>query len=483
MNFPEIYATVEITKTEIRFLVGKFRTGTLGLRVIFKDRKKGHWLTDNDEVLDTSAVARHLKKMITAFETSFDEKIVRVSVVFPTNTLTIKRVYSTVFTDRNNYIVTNDDRNALYRDAKEKCKNIKQEVVVLRPSCFKLDGVQEKSNLLIGIKARFIEMESYVYLIDKKVFSSHKEVVKKAEKELHLYNIQNYSLARQCLTEKEFKRIFALTNWDNEKIDIGFFSRETLMKKITLPYGVKDLVNSLAVRLDAKYDTAEKYLLKLINFSTDAIDQVPIYRKYIARERKTFELNFLQIKKMIEEEIVKLIAKVDNEIGKELQNNIALCNIYHSGKITEIAGFKELIKKSRYSRQSLIYYSMVKGANEIWTTAICGSMVTAHQQNKASSVLKTSTITIQKDEKQKNNVVNGRPINYNKTNNVQNRGMVPNNLPPQQMGQRQFVPNHIPNNVQMVPVNMNMPQGNVQKFQNDNQMLNQNGIIRTQRNR
>ncbi|ALD66684.1 hypothetical protein [Spiroplasma cantharicola] len=389
----ETYAVIEITKKYIKFAVGKYKQN-IGLKVVFKEREKSksNWLTEKNDIIDTNIVAHRLVKMINRYESIFKEKIRRASIVYPTGTLQIKDANPSIFIDGVDKIVREEHIKSLYKDAKRVVYEDNLVVTNIKPYEFKLNGIQSFAKPPINSKANMVSMNAKVYTAEKHVVQSFEEVLKVLRIERLSATSQLFSLAKQCSDGLNFRETFALINWDWDSIDIGYFSRETLVKKDSIKFGLKDIIENLAKKMSSKFDIANKYIFKLLDFSSNTLDNTVMYRKYISAEKRSYELKAIDIKYMLLEEINGVIDKTDLLISREL-GSIKNFKIYHTGKSTEIAGFEKLLLRSNYKNISEIYYSLITGASEIWTSSLCGMMRHSHLTNKNLREVKTSTET------------------------------------------------------------------------------------------
>lgn len=477
----EVYAALEITKKEIRFIVGKYRDSR-ELKVIFKDKVKGNWLNDRDEVVDINAVYHRVNRAINRYEITFKEKLESIAVVYPTKTLNIKQASPVVFLEKHPKIFGEKEIEELHSLAKKVNFDEKNIVFNIRPYSFTINNTISKSEPPIGVMANSVTMKAKVYTIAKEVYESHNKIIEKCNKTILNKNNRLYALALQCAQNENFRENFVLVNWDINQIDLGFFGKETLVKVITINSGVNSIVESLANKMYSKYDVAEKYLFKLTDFATQNQKSVPIYRKYLNDKKITHELTSSEIKDMLMYDFKGIIKIIDKQIEKEFENIPPNFKIYHTGKITEVSGFEKILLESKYKTKSLIYFSVVTGASEIWATALCGAILYNHIKNKHKTVFKTSTNTI---ERPINYPMGQPPFGFNQhiigpqVNIPPNEGFEYQQFPHgiNNWNSQIYYPNQIPNQV------YNNQNNNPQSLRNDSNIGPQNGIINTQRDR
>ncbi|AUB31878.1 hypothetical protein [Spiroplasma floricola] len=389
--YNETYAAIEISKKYIKFVVGKYKQH-IGLKIVFKEREKskGNWLTENNDIVDTNLVAHRLIKMINKYESMYKEKIRRVSVIYPTGTLQIKEASPSIFIETPDKVIRSEHIRTLYKNAKKVIFNDNQIVTNIKPYEFRINNSHSVAKPPVNIKANLLSMNAKVYTAEKHVVDSFDRVLKTLNIEKLTVASQLYSLAKQCNDGLNFRHTFALINWDWDCVDIGYFSRETLVKKETLSFGIKHIIENLANKMAAKFDISNKYIFKLLNFSSTTLDNIVIYRKYIASEKRTYELKTIDIKKLLLEELNSVIDKVDVLIEREM-SAVKNFKVYHTGKITEIAGFEKILLRSKHKNISEAYYSLITGASEIWTTALCGIIKHSRAINKNQKEIRTST--------------------------------------------------------------------------------------------
>ncbi|AGR41473.1 cell division protein FtsA [Spiroplasma taiwanense] len=436
----EIYAVLQVTKKDIRFVVGKYKINT-GLKVIFKEKISGNWLTNEDEIIDPNQISHRLSKIIHKFNTTFQQKIERISIVYPTLTMQIKDAIATEFINSADFVIKEENIKTLYSTARKIIYDDKHVVINIKPYLFTLDNVTQMGTVPLNHRAKNIVMKAKVYTISKKVKESFNQILKSLKLEELISTNELYALARQSNSDQTFRQNFAIINWDWEKTDIGYFSKETLAKKDTINFGIKNIIQNVAERMQAKFDIAEKYLFKILDFSSNTLDDTVVYRKYISSKGFNYELRSKDLKNIILEEINSIIDKSDILIKREFER-IKNFQIHHTGKVTTIAGFEKILFRSQFKDVCQIYFSLVTGASEIWTTAICGMIKCAHIANKNNKEIKTSTFSISKSEL----------IRDIENNQLRNK---------------------IVNNNQRI----------VSNFQNNRNIPQQNGIINTQRNR
>ncbi|QGS52159.1 hypothetical protein [Spiroplasma tabanidicola] len=479
----EIYAVVEITKKDIRFIVGKYRNN-LGLKVIFKERVKGNWLNENDEVLDINSAKQHLSKLIRKYENTYNEKIINVGIVYPIKTLKIAQTNLHIIIDNDKKIITHEHIKKLYKDAVVINENENTVVINVRPYEYVLNNKDRRNSINVGMIANSVAMYAKAYTLDKKVVDSHMEVVQKCEKNILAKYIQTYALAKQCIEEKNFKEPSALVDWNIKTLEIGFFAKETLVKKISKPIGIDKIFSNIAKKIYAKNKVVETYIFKMLNFKSTKNDDLIIYRKYISSEKRTLEISIKQLKDLFLEEMNYIIDLIDLEIQNEFITKVRDFKVFFNGKVTEISGFDKMISRSNFKNKVFIYYSLVTGANEIWTSSLCGAIKSCHDVNKNAQIFKTSTIEYSKVEKHQQLMQNNQqglmqnPMSnlYTGINNVPN--IVQNQMSQPQMMHRQNFTNLQNQSIYDIN-NIN----NQQNYQNVNNFANQNGIIKKQTNR
>ncbi|WP_338984633.1 hypothetical protein [Spiroplasma endosymbiont of Diplazon laetatorius] len=471
----ETYAVIEISKKYIKFAVGKYKKN-IGLKVVFKDREKNKvsWLTENNDIVDTNIVSHRLARMINKYESIYKEKIERVSIVYPTGSLQIKDASPSVFVENPDKVIRPEHIKTLYKHSRKVVYDENLVVTNIKPYEFKLNNFHSVAKPPIGIKANIVSMNAKVYTTERHIVESFDKVIKNLGIEKLVVASHLYTLAKQCSDGLNFRDTFALINWNWDCIDIGFFSRETLVKKQTINFGIKNIIENVATQMAAKFDIADKYIFKLLNFSSSTLDNTVIYRKYLANEKRTYELRAIDLKNILLEEMNAVIDKADVLISREMQN-VKNFKVYHTGKITEIAGFEKILLRSNYKNISEIYYSLVTGASEIWTTSLCGMIKHSRAVNKTQKEIKTSTAIypnpkmVVAPQVQQQPIMQGRPA-------VQNVPMAQQN---RLMAQQGFAQQNQRANYQQMNHQQMMFQ---QNYQNNENYL-KNGIINTQRNK
>ncbi|QBQ07957.1 cell division protein FtsA [Spiroplasma gladiatoris] len=473
----EVYAFLEITKKDIRFVVGKYREH-LGLKIIFKERFKGNWLDDNDVVLDISSAKLKLVKAIKNYENTFNQKIINVGIIYPVKTLKIANASPYKFIKNERSIVTSEDIKSLYIDAKSINENEFTKVINVRPYEFLINNKERRANIKPGFVASSISMMAKVYTITKEVYDSHEQVVRFAGKNILTRYFQTYVLAKQCIDEIHFKEPAVVVDWNTNSLDISFFTRETLIKRVSRQVGINQIISNIAQKINAKNKVVEMYLFKMLNFGSNKSDGEIIYRKYVNTEKKTIEINAKLLKQLILEEIFYIIDLVDLDINKEFSKVEKDFKIYFNGKITELSGIEKIITRSKFKNKVFIYYSLVTGANQIWSTSLCGAIKTCHYANKVSKIFKTSLVEIDKNQynlnrqdlNNKNSLNNQVPTNQSLLNPILNQRF---NQPI--INNQRYVANPIYQNQNGL--------NNQQNHQNINNLTNQNGIIKKQTSR
>ncbi|ASP28010.1 cell division protein FtsA [Spiroplasma corruscae] len=416
--FKEVYAVLEVQRDEIKFAVGIFRDNR-GLKVVYKERVKGTWLTDEDEIIDINRVSQKLRKAINSYNANFKDKLVRISVVLPSKTLQIKDVSSHIIVNFPN-IVTHEHIRLLHSEANKINFDKRNVMINIKPYNFIIDNQFEFGITPINApNVHSITMLAKIYTVNQKVYKSFKEVIKQSDIDSLLITSDMFSIARQINSEASFKENFITINWGKNQTDIGYFCKETLVKKETVSFGIKDIISNIATKLNCKNDVAEKYIFKLLDFSSNDQNESIIYRKYISKDKLLSELTASQIKNLVIEELNWIVDKTDACIENELKESIHGFKILHVGKMTEIAGFEKILQRSKFKNNASVYYSLVTGASEIWLTSICGMIKMVRIYNKNSDKLITSNLEI--DKSQIMQPLNNQNLNIN---NQFNRGIV-----------------------------------------------------------
>ncbi|AXK51295.1 hypothetical protein [Spiroplasma alleghenense] len=411
----EIYAALEITKNELRFAVGKYQSNKT-LKVLYKFQENGNWLNQENEVIDSKMVSNLLAKAVKEYERNFNKKILKIAVVVPEKDTEIKEAISTLNISNGGpaRIVTQQDIIHLNNEAKDVNYSDSRKVVSIKPTRYVIDDTYKKGVAPLGAVAHKIAMYSNVYTIPTKVYNSHLQVVKMAGYDVLNCLIKPYALARQIVNIADLRnKISLVVNWDSEYISLNIFAQETLVRITPINVGLDKMAIEIGNKIFTKPDVVKKYLFKILDFKSNNLSESIIYRKHLTNENKNFELTIGEFKNIFSELISNIMRKLNNIIKHEIiQNTNNDYQIYHTGKITEISGFEELLVSKELIDHQMIYYSDVIGGNDIWTTALCGIMIQEHITNKNSKVITTSTGIEMVEE------INPTPSVYNQNPNL-----------------------------------------------------------------
>lgn len=387
----EVYASLAITENYIKFIVGKYRNGSV-LTILHKAKEKGHWLDKNDVILNDKKIVFKVKKMINDFTKIFNYELNSIVVVFPTKTIASKEATPllSMHTGDGPRRIIQEDINQIYEQSKNVNFESDREILNLKLIEWKIDGRKVLGDLtIIGNLAKRIEAMVKVYTISKKVYDSHRNIILKCEKQILLSVFSTHSTARQVIETKKFNNNNAIINWGYENIEISFFARQALIKIETLQVGMADLKKYLSEVIHCKPEIANKYIYKFIDFNSNSSDNALYYRKYHSNNKGKVECKQSDIKKIVFGYMSSLIKKIDNVIQGEFEK-ITDFNVYHTGVGTKISGFDKIVHTSYFANKSNIYYSTVIGANEIWCTTLCGSIALVNDLNKKNQIMKTS---------------------------------------------------------------------------------------------
>ncbi|AHI54007.1 cell division protein FtsA [Spiroplasma sabaudiense Ar-1343] len=389
----EIYAALEITRNEFRFAIGKYQINKV-LKIIYKHQEFGNWLNANNEVIDIKAAANLLNRLVQEYERTFEKKILKITVVIPEKNTEIKEAISTLNLANGGpaRIVTSKDISQLNSDAKDVNYSNNRKVVSIKPTRYLVDDTFKKGVAPIGAVAHKLTMYANVYTVPSEVYNSHLKVVSTAGFGVLNCLIKTYALARQIVNVASLRsKISLLVDWDLNAISLNIFAQETLLRIAPINVGLEKIAEEIGAKIYAKPEIVKKYLFKIVDFKSDNLSDTIIYRKYLTKENKNFELTMSEFKRIFVEVIDDVIRKLNLIIKHEVvQNTDNQYNIYHTGKITEISGFENLLSQKKLGENQMIYYSDVIGGNEIWITALCGIMIQEHLINKNNSRVVTS---------------------------------------------------------------------------------------------
>ncbi|WP_338969392.1 hypothetical protein [Spiroplasma endosymbiont of Labia minor] len=435
----EKYASLEITKTEIRFEVVKYRYLNIvngqskkTIKVIYKYREKGLFLTDDGVVADPKLIGRHLRNAIDKYEREHSTKIENVALVLPTNKIKIlESSLSRILTlpgSNSPVKITQNLINEINNDFSKSNFNKNESVVLIRPTRFVIDD-----NIIKGVKplnkfAHKLTINANVYFLPTELVNSHYSVLKLAKVNLLNMIISPFALANVAIQHSDFKNsVNVLVNWDYDCVSLSFFARETLTYYRQLKIGLNKMITNIAKKMNAKPQVIEGYLFNLTDFKYDDMDNSLIYRKYDKISKQTKEYSVEQIKAIILEEINEIIDKMDFYIENDLKTKTnSEITIYHVGKITNISGFTSLLRRSNISKQK-VYFSQIIGANEIWTIALTGAAIINHKINKGLANPKYSEWD--------SNILESNVNQQNAMNN--NNGMQQQRMPEHKINQMQ----------------------------------------------
>ncbi|WP_338971355.1 hypothetical protein [Spiroplasma endosymbiont of Panorpa germanica] len=390
----EIYAALEITKNEFRFAAGKYQANKT-LKILHKFKEIGNWLNEENEVIDLKSTANLLARVVKEYERNFNKKILNIAVVVPEKDTEIKEAISTLNISNGGAarIVNYQDINHLNNEAKDVNYSDSRKVVSIKPTRYVIDDTYKKGVAPIGAVAHKIAMYSNVYTVPSKVYNSHLQVVKMGGYEVLNCLIKPYALARQIVNIADLRnKISLVVNWDSEYISLNIFAQETLVRITPINVGLDKMAEEIGAKIYTKPDVVKKYLFKILDFKSNNLSESIIYRKHLTSENKNFELTIGEFKSIFQEAISGVMRKLNNIIKREIiENTNNDYQIYHTGKITEISGFEDLLISKDLINHQMIYYSDVIGGNDIWATALCGIMIQEHITNKNSKLIKTST--------------------------------------------------------------------------------------------
>lgn len=393
----EIYAGLEITENEIRFIVGRYRPNGI-MTVIYKEREKGRWLDQDDTILNDKQVTQIVNRWINGFQSKFKQKLNAISLVCPSKTIISKSAIPniTLTPDSSAKKVSPDDIKLLQSKAKEVCFEGDRIVLNVKPIYYVVDNQIVGNQPPLGRTCKFLSMKARVYTIDKKVYNSHRAIITQCDKEILNSTFSAYTLAKQVVPSKDFANNSVVINWAKEGVEISFFAKETLMKSLVLKHGVNYIIDNVANRMGSKKEVANKYLFKLLDFNKGMEDENTVYRKFDQQNRMPLEFKGKDLTKHFVNEIYGIIDKIDILISREFSElrNVHF-KIFHTGNIVEVAGFDSLLRRSQFNDVNSIYFSRITGASEIWSTSLCGAIKWISQLNKMKETINTSVGQLQ----------------------------------------------------------------------------------------
>lgn len=375
----EIYATLEIRKKEMRFVVIRYRQKST--TVIFKEKIAGEWLTEGDLVCDTKFAAQKLKRKIEEFERNFSMTIKNIILILPSRTLQILDREEKLALN-NSVPISDPTITEILTNLSRNNQLINQENVIFRPYNYIIQNGVEGSQPPIGLRSDNLTVKAKIYSIDKNVNDSHAEVVTLAKKEVLGKTVDMFALGKAIVSAEEFRNTFALVNWGYENTKIGYYAKEALNRVAKIDVGLSTLIKNVATKVALKPRDVEKYFFKLIDCSNDALSHDDlVLRKYSPSKQKTIVLNATQLRQMIVQELTTYINELDREIAREIPPTINY-KVYYTGRATDIPGFIDILGSSFLKERTGIYYSTVMGASENWVTTSIGAFQQKRLENK-----------------------------------------------------------------------------------------------------
>ncbi|WP_338982987.1 hypothetical protein [Spiroplasma endosymbiont of Othius punctulatus] len=400
----EIYASLQVTKKEIRFVVLKYRSG-LGAKLFFKEIIKGEWLGENDEVLNFKEVGKIVKKSIHTFENQFKGiKLEKVNLILPTKTLKIEAINSDLFLNQFEIrLITENEVNALFAKVKQdaSAKMLKREIVNIKPISFVVNGNKQVSKPPINVKVQGFGIKAQVFSVAKEVIDSHKKVIFEAGKDLLKIEFENISIAKK-IVKMGTPNPTAIVNWSESKREISYAFNDTVINFGRSSFGIDTIIDKFSNETGIKTQKATEYIYSILNLSNDNNANEMLYRKYISATKTTIEYTRGELKNILISLFKIELEKIELEIKNEFKDKVKVFDVIFIGDILNVPGVSTILSNSKFDKIS-IFNTRSVGQIEYWTSAHVGIATILHNKNKNSSFKRTSTQTLSTQSTNKSN--------------------------------------------------------------------------------
>lgn len=313
----ELYAIVEISTKEIKFMVFNFFKSSMN--VLFSSTQSGKFC-DQGIVIEPKMVGKIINSMIKKANQMLVIQIKRVAINLPSNHLRIRQAQAVIELHKLNHQINHDDINELITNSKNLALNDDEVICLTRPYKYVINNTRKTPYPPIGQIARKVSVNSLIYTINSAIYDSHLQAIQSGRIESFSILLLPFAQGWGCASQKELDTGVIVIDWNYDHVEISIFVKETLYDFHYIEYGYKHLVDDLQYFLQCSYILADDYLKKIINIDNDFLENTTIYSKYDHHSRKYVEYNHHTLKTIVIKRIDEVIAKIKEHFNDILKS-------------------------------------------------------------------------------------------------------------------------------------------------------------------
>ncbi|ATZ17155.1 cell division protein FtsA [Williamsoniiplasma luminosum] len=365
LNNQRVYATLEIRQNQMLFTVLK-KTHNRTMVVFKKEDNKTTFLNDELIVIDVHQTANKLKTFINEYEQTHDGyKIIKVALILPSEKIQLKETYEKI------NIETNGKPTKITKELIAKLKkvafgkpSIEQNVVLeSRSISWSIDHFQIPLNRIFQHEGKELSAWFKNYEMNNQIVKSHKAVLQKNDLEVLYTTTSINELYRLAANETSKENSTLIIDWGEDKIEAAMYNQGIMEQNIVIPWGINEVVKTIAQQLKIKIKNVEEYLFNLLNFSSDILNESLVMQVFtkVDSYKKKQQYSGLKLKEIFIKELnnsYEMIKKLC--IG---YNDSIEIVTYNFGCVQKIMGAEQLFKKGNAIANDYVFNQFNMGVN------------------------------------------------------------------------------------------------------------------------
>ncbi|PPE05450.1 hypothetical protein [Williamsoniiplasma lucivorax] len=397
-----IYATLEIRPHKLLFTVLKV-VGHKTMVVFQKTENKKDFLNHNFVVNNVQQTANKVKEFVDQYERTHEGfQICKVALILPSEKIQIKEAYEkiNIALDDQPTPVTKDKIKQLKNVASAKPSTNQNVILQSRSLSWSVDHMSAPLNRICQFSGKELSAIFQNYEMNNAIVNSHHEVVEKANLTILFLTHAINELYRVSVNPISKNASTLIINWGEKQIEAGMFIEGIMKKHSVIPFGLNQVLETVAKQLKIKETIAETYLFNLLNFASNNFNDSLVLQTFSKIE------TYKKLVKYTGEELKNIVTQTLNTQYEEIKSIFEIFSnaheiiTYNFGSIQKIIGAEEVLKKGNAIASDYVFNEFFMGANNNYHLNIAlGTVKSLEQLNnmkKEDEDLQTSVGIIPK---------------------------------------------------------------------------------------
>lgn len=359
----DIYATLDIGSSTIKFLVGEATSSNIN--VLFVKKIPSHGIKMGI-IEDERLLINDIQKLIKLAETSLEAKIKSVALNIPAIKTKLYQSDSSISLGESGSKITSDDIIRVLKLASRFEKGKHEEIVSVIPVKYHSDKGATIEAPINQISRNLI-VDALVITTDRDILYTYISAVEKAGLEILEIGVNAFSCAKEAFDAVYLQEGAMLIDIGYKTSTISFYKGGYLKYLTICGVGGCDFTKQIAKSLHISMDQAETYKIKYGSLNSDLGQEDIIHTAYLQNKKKDYTQKYLS----------QILSETAYEVMNKIKDKISIIDDNNRYEVLLVGGGSELEMLDDIASEVLqapvrIYRPDIVGARDMSLVASIG---------------------------------------------------------------------------------------------------------------